>query len=59
MNIKYKGKSCIEEIYAIVNLQTYFLGKPPLFSLDLGANLSTVCQISSTDTKAIFLKDLV
>ncbi|GBO42515.1 hypothetical protein AVEN_85193-1 [Araneus ventricosus] len=53
-NIEYKGKSCTEEIYVISNLQTCLLGKPALFSLGLGPNLNSICQISEADTKAKF-----
>ncbi|GBM34061.1 hypothetical protein AVEN_150747-1 [Araneus ventricosus] len=53
-NIEYKGKSCTEEIYVISNLQTCLLGKPALFSLGLGPNLDSICQISAADPKAKF-----
>ncbi|GBO20528.1 Uncharacterized protein K02A2.6 [Araneus ventricosus] len=53
-NIEYKGKNCTEEIYVISNLQTCLLGKPALFSLGLGPNLNSVCQISAADPKAKF-----
>ncbi|GBO32108.1 hypothetical protein AVEN_189602-1 [Araneus ventricosus] len=53
-NIEYKGKSCIEEIYVISNLQTCLLGKPALFSLGLGPNLNSICQISAADPKSKF-----
>ncbi|GBL82434.1 Uncharacterized protein K02A2.6 [Araneus ventricosus] len=53
-NIEYKGKSCTEEIYVISNLQTCLLGKPALFSLGLGPNLNSICQISVADSKAKF-----
>ncbi|GBN85890.1 Uncharacterized protein K02A2.6 [Araneus ventricosus] len=55
-NIEYKGKSCTEEIYVISNLQTCLLGKPTLFSLGLGPNLISICQISAADPKAKFPK---
>ncbi|GBN27584.1 Retrovirus-related Pol polyprotein from transposon 17.6 [Araneus ventricosus] len=55
-NIEYKGKSCTEEIYVISNLQTCLLGKPALFSLGLGPNLNSICQISAADPKAKFPK---
>ncbi|GBO26978.1 hypothetical protein AVEN_29996-1 [Araneus ventricosus] len=53
-NIEYKGKSCTEEIYVISNLQTCLLSKPALFSLGLGPNLNSICQISVADPKAKF-----
>ncbi|GBM84403.1 hypothetical protein AVEN_186015-1 [Araneus ventricosus] len=53
-NIEYKGKKCIEEIYVIVNLQTCLLGKPALFSLRLGPNLNSICQVSAVDPNAKF-----
>ncbi|GBN21214.1 hypothetical protein AVEN_3861-1 [Araneus ventricosus] len=53
-NIEYKGKSCTEEIYVISNLQTCLLGKPALFSLGLGTDLNSICQISVVDPKAKF-----
>ncbi|GBM91354.1 Uncharacterized protein K02A2.6 [Araneus ventricosus] len=53
-NIEYKGKRCTEEIYVISNLQTCLLGKPALFSLGLGPNLNSICQISAADPKAKF-----
>ncbi|GBM21326.1 Uncharacterized protein K02A2.6 [Araneus ventricosus] len=53
-NIEYKGKRCTEEIYVISNLQTCLPGKPALFSLGLGPNLNSVCQISAADPKAKF-----
>ncbi|GBN29455.1 hypothetical protein AVEN_109435-1 [Araneus ventricosus] len=53
-NIEYKGKNCTEEIYVISNLQTCLLGKPALFSLGLGPNLNSICQISAVDPKAKF-----
>ncbi|GBM82357.1 hypothetical protein AVEN_54786-1 [Araneus ventricosus] len=53
-NIEYKGKNCTEEIYVISNLQTCRLGKPALFSLGLGPNLNSICQISAADSKAKF-----
>ncbi|GBN35924.1 hypothetical protein AVEN_54311-1 [Araneus ventricosus] len=53
-NIEYKGKRCTEEIYVISNLQTCLVGKPALFSLGLGPNLNSICQISAADPKAKF-----
>ncbi|GBM99266.1 hypothetical protein AVEN_272121-1 [Araneus ventricosus] len=55
-NILYKGKNCTEEIYVISNLQTCLLGKPALFSLGMGPNLNSICQISAADPKAKFPK---
>ncbi|GBN20728.1 hypothetical protein AVEN_250575-1 [Araneus ventricosus] len=53
-NIEYKGKNYTEEIYVISNLQTCLLGKPELFSLGLGPNLNSICQIFAADAKAKF-----
>ncbi|GBM16928.1 hypothetical protein AVEN_267320-1 [Araneus ventricosus] len=53
-NIEYKGKRCTEEIYVISNLQTCLISKPALFSLGLGPNLNSICQISVVDPKAKF-----
>ncbi|GBM84404.1 hypothetical protein AVEN_186016-1 [Araneus ventricosus] len=53
-NIEYKGKKCIEEIYVIVNLQTCRLGKPALFSLRLGPNLHSICQVPAVDPNSKF-----
>ncbi|GBM11090.1 hypothetical protein AVEN_242979-1 [Araneus ventricosus] len=47
-------KGCTVEIYVISNLQTCLLGKPALFSLGLGSNLNSICQISAADPKAKF-----
>ncbi|GBN65096.1 Retrovirus-related Pol polyprotein from transposon 17.6 [Araneus ventricosus] len=53
---KFKGKSCTQKIYVISNLKTCILGKSALFSLGLGPNLNSICQISAADPKAKFPK---